>query len=232
MGDPCRFRVYLRSCDFCCTSLACMATAKTYFCQGGSCCALRSSIAVSSTLLAHVDRDSSVTVNTKQRIIVLTGFRMRSFNSPAFAIDPTLAEADYIAWTQWELTYSVLASVFPSAQRSFLDLATYYNNGNYTECRTAKDRSVPAGESIRMNTLNARGTCAGSTPNGDGFDADDDDDDSSQKMIIMKSQTYEVMTHDAASATEPAARGMVIQDRQEMVGRARGPIENRAATSS
>jgi hypothetical protein len=184
------------------------------------------------TSSAQVDRDSSVTVDTKQRIIVLTGFRMRSFNSPAFAIDPTLAEAEYIAWTQWELTYSVLASVFPSAQRSFLDLATYYNNGNYTECRTAKDRSVPAGESIRMNTLNARGTSAGSTPNGDGFDADDDDDDSSQKMIIMKSQTYEVMTHDAASATEPAARGMVIQDRQEMVGRARGPTENRAATSS
>ena len=181
---------------------------------------------------ARADRALSFTVDMKQRIIVLTGFRMRSFNSPAFAIDPTLAEAEYFAWTQWELTYSVLASVFPSAQRSFLDLATYYNDGNYTEYRTAKDQSVHAGESIQMNTLKTRGTSAASTPIGDGFDADDDDDDSSQKMIIMKSQTYEVVTHDAASATEPVARGMVIQDRQEMVGRARGPIENRTTASS
>jgi hypothetical protein len=161
-----------------------------------------------------IDPNSSFTVDTKHRIVVLTGFRMRSFNSPAFAIDPTLAEAEYIAWTQWELTYAVLASVFPSAQRSFLDLATYYNNGNYTECRTAKEQGAPASESIQMSALSAERTSARSTPSGAGPAAYNDDDDSSQRMIIMKSQTYEVTTQDAASAMEPVARGMVIQDRQ------------------
>jgi hypothetical protein len=155
--------------------------------------------------------NSDITIDKKQRIVVLTGFRMRSFNSLAFASDPTLAEAEYIAWTQWELTYSVLASTFPPAQRSFLDLVTYYNsNGNYTERKPASDHDFPASESIRMSTLNARGTSAGSTPNGAGSEFDDFDDDSSQKMIIMKSQTYEVITHDATSTMEPVARGIVM----------------------
>jgi hypothetical protein len=182
----------------------------------------------------HVDRNSNITADTKQRTVVLTGLRIRSFNSEAFAIDPTLAEAEYIAWTQWELTYAVLASTFPSAQRSFLDLVTYYNNnGDYT--KPSKRQSVPASKSIQLNTLNANGTSAGSTPNGSGPDADDDDDDdddSSQRMIIMKSQTYEVVTHDAASAMEPVARGMAIHDRQEMVDRDWGPIESKTTTSS
>jgi hypothetical protein len=135
---------------------------------------------------------------------------MRSFDSSAFAIDPTLAEAEYVAWTQWELTYAVLASTFPPAQRSFLDLVTYYNsNGIYTERKSTKDRSFPMSEDIRMSTLNARGNSAGSTPNGADSDAYNDDDDSSQRMIIMKSQTYEVVTLDAAPGMEPFARGMV-----------------------
>jgi hypothetical protein len=162
-------------------------------------------------LSAHVDWNWNNTADTKQRTVVLTGIRMRSFNSSAFAIDPTLAEAEYIAWTQWELTYAVLASTFPPAQRSFLDLVTYYNsNGIYTEREPAKDRSLLASKSIHMSTLNPRGTRAGSMPNGAGSDADNDDDDSSQRMIIMESQTYEVVTHDAASGMEPFTRGTVI----------------------
>jgi hypothetical protein len=177
--------------------------------------------------------NSDITIDKKQSIVVLTRFRMRSFNSSAFANDPTLAEAEYIAWTQWELTYSVLASTFPPAQRSFLDLVTYYNsNGNYTERKPAKDRGFLASESIQMSTMNAKGTSAGSTPNGAESEADDFDDDSSQRMIIMKSQTYEVVTHDAASAMEPVARGMAIHDRQEMVDRDWGPIESKTTTSS
>jgi hypothetical protein len=53
-----------------------------------------------------------------------------------------------------------------------------------------------------------------------------------KKMTTMKSQTYEAVPHDVASAMEPVTRGMVIQDRQELVGRARGPVEDRTSTSS
>ena len=233
MGNPYRLRIYFRSCNLLRAPLACMAIAETHFCQSGSCRAVCSSIAVSLTLFCPIRWNSDIIVDKKQRIIVLTGFRMRSFNSSAFANNPTLAEAEYIAWTQWELTYAVLASTFPPAQRSFLDLVTYYNsNGNYTEHNPDKDRNFPASESIRMSMLNARGTSAGSTPNGAGFDADDFDDDSSQKIIIMKSQTYEVVTRDAASAIEPVSRGMAIHDRQEMVGRERAPIESKTTTLS
>ena len=157
------------------------------------------------TFLAHANRYLKGTVDTKQSVVVLTGLRLRSFDSPAFAIDRTLAEAEYIALTQWELTYSVLASTFPSAQRSFLDLVTYYNIGNYA--KPSRDQDVFAGESIQMSTLNAKGASARSTPNRAGSDADDHNDDSSRRMIIMRSQTYEVVMHDAASATEMVTSG-------------------------
>jgi hypothetical protein len=53
-----------------------------------------------------------------------------------------------------------------------------------------------------------------------------------KKTTTMKSQTYEAVPHDVASAMEPVTRGMVIQDRQELVGRARGPVEDGTTASS
>jgi hypothetical protein len=72
---------------------------------------------------------------------------------PAVVIDPTLAEAEQVAWAQWVLTDFVPASTLPPAQRSFLDLATYYNDANYIP---PKREIVPVGESFRMDIMRCR----------------------------------------------------------------------------
>ncbi|KAM0722081.1 hypothetical protein Q7P37_003007 [Cladosporium fusiforme] len=147
-------------------------------------------------------------------ITFLTGMRLRSFDKSGFVTDSTLAEAEYVAWTQWELTYSVLAATFPSAQRSFLDLATFYSNGYRTENGSSKNQSALAGESFEMRTLSGGRYATAPVPHEEGsaIGEEEDGDDSSQRMIITKQTTYEVSVDPMAAATGSRVNGRLVSD--------------------
>lgn len=150
----------------------------------------------------------------------LTGMRLRSFNQSAFVIDASLAEAEYIAWTQWELTYSVLASTFPSTQRSFLDLGTFYNNAYHMKNETSKSRSLPASESFKMTPLSSKATANDPRSKHERVRVHDDGrdygDDSSQRMMITKETTFEVsVDDDTPPINSPVNRGFDFDNRLE-----------------
>lgn len=130
-------------------------------------------------------------IHAIRRVMCLTGMRLRSFDSSEFAADASLAGAEYIAWTQWKLTYSILASTLPSIQRSLLDLAPFYNNGYHMENEASKNRALPASESFIMEALSSK------APATDHDDERDDCDDSSERMIITKETTYRASVDDA-----------------------------------
>lgn len=129
-----------------------------------------------------------------RRIIVLTGLRMQSFDSQGFATKPTLAEAEYVAWTQWELTFSVLATIFPSTRKSFLNLVTYYNSGHYAQKTASTMPYGPADESIPMKTFTDRGASSGSILQQIG--EDEEDDHGSETLIIQRRRSFAVTIDD------------------------------------
>ncbi|KAK5125219.1 hypothetical protein LTR85_000895 [Meristemomyces frigidus] len=63
-------------------------------------------------------------------IIIITGFRLGSFNQTAFTTDFTLGEASYIAWTQTELNYSIISATIPIARQFVSSLGTHYGGGH------------------------------------------------------------------------------------------------------
>jgi hypothetical protein len=140
-----------------------------------------------------------------RRIIILTGLRVSSFDSSAFETNPTLGEARYIALTQCELTYSLLASTFPSTRRFVVDLVTYYNNGHFVEGDQSRSRSGPMSESIQMRTLKSKATGADRQPGGTGSEYDDDN--SSQIMITNKKVSFDVAIDSAPAQVDMAACG-------------------------
>jgi hypothetical protein len=126
-------------------------------------------------------------------VVLLTALRISSFDSSAFEANPTLGEAKFVALTQVELTYSLLASTFPSTRRFIVDLVTYYNNGHFEEGNHFNTRSDLMSESIPMETMKGTDRRPG------GEESVDDDDNSSQTMIISKKVSFDV-TFDRASA--------------------------------
>lgn len=211
MGGPRRLRMRHRSWSFRRATMACVGLAKTDRGQGRGRCAICSSLVV--RLRQSDIRDMSIgkifclPISATRRIMCLTGMRLRSFDQSGFVTDASLAEAEYFAWTQWELTYSVLASTFPSTQRSFLDLVTFYNNGYHTEKETSRSRTLPAGESFKMTVLSSKATASDPRSNDERIlvrdDEEDHDDASSQEMIITKKFTYEVLVENAIPPTNP-----------------------------
>jgi hypothetical protein len=134
--------------------------------------------------------------NNIDRIVVLTGFRIWSFDSSAFKTNPTLGGATYIVFTQAELTYSLLASTFPSTRRFVVDLVTYYNNGQFVGKDHYRGRDDPMGKDIQMMTLESKATMADHQPGG--TNSGNDGDDSSQTGIIKKTVSYDVVSERAS----------------------------------
>ena len=64
-------------------------------------------------------------------MVIFTGTRLRSFSQRDFKTDPTLHEATYIALTQAELSFSIVAATIPVARTLVTDLVTYYNAAGF-----------------------------------------------------------------------------------------------------
>ncbi|KAK4541843.1 hypothetical protein LTR36_007375 [Oleoguttula mirabilis] len=127
-------------------------------------------------------------------ILILTGLRLGSFDQAGFATDPGLHEAKYIAFTQAELSYSMIAATFPTARRMMLNLTTFYNGGHFGETVVSQNQSHSGSRAdvFAMKSMRKGNTDVGRSRTGqDGGDMDDNDNDS-QELIIRKDVVIEV----------------------------------------
>lgn len=66
-------------------------------------------------------------------MIVITAFRLKSFDSDGLSEDPTLRESQFITWTSAELHYSVVAATIPILRPFMSNLSTNYGAGQGPE---------------------------------------------------------------------------------------------------
>ncbi|KAK3066516.1 hypothetical protein LTR53_017104 [Teratosphaeriaceae sp. CCFEE 6253] len=62
-------------------------------------------------------------------MIVIIGLRLASFDEAGFAADPTLFQAQFIAWTSTELNYSLVSATIPIIRPFVNNLSTNYGGG-------------------------------------------------------------------------------------------------------
>lgn len=127
-------------------------------------------------------------------MLILTGLRLASFDQAAFTTDPTLREAKYIAYTQAELSYSVIAATFPTARRMMLNLTTFYNGGRFGDTTVSQSlsNSGSRGDVYAMKSLRKRNSELGKSKTGHDASNEGDDDNDSQELIIRKDVLIEV----------------------------------------
>ena len=63
-------------------------------------------------------------------MIAAIGLRLGIYNSTSQSTNPTLYEAQFIAWTQTEMNYSVISATIPTLRPLVNNLATYYGGGH------------------------------------------------------------------------------------------------------
>ncbi|KAK5118769.1 hypothetical protein LTR85_007975 [Meristemomyces frigidus] len=130
-------------------------------------------------------------------ILILTGLRLASFNQAALLTDFSLREAKYIAFTQAELSYSVISATFPTARRMMLNLTTFYNGGRFGETTASQSlsHSGSRGDAYALKSLRKRNSEVGRSRTGTqrgGSGNEDDNDNDSQELIIRKDVVIEV----------------------------------------
>ncbi|KAK3703659.1 hypothetical protein LTR37_014355 [Vermiconidia calcicola] len=136
-------------------------------------------------------------------ILIFTGFRLSSFNQSKFASNPTLYEAQYICWTQAELSYSIMAATIPTARKLVLNFITYYNGGGFGNTvansqsgtrdpsQSYQMKSFKKGSSAQPHSMLGSGhyrATAKAQDRADGIMRDSD----SQEMIIKKEVTVDL----------------------------------------
>jgi hypothetical protein len=99
----------------------------------------------------------------------------------------------YICWTQTEMSYAVIATTIPTAQRLMMDLMTYYHGGGFNNTTTQSGTGTRAGEAYRMRTLGGKArqrteVTGKASPEERNTDGDDD----SQELIIRKNVDVDV----------------------------------------
>lgn len=62
-------------------------------------------------------------------MIVIIGFRLKSFETDGLPEDPTLRESQFITWTSAELHYSLVAATIPILRPFMSNLSTNYGAG-------------------------------------------------------------------------------------------------------
>ena len=61
-----------------------------------------------------------------QSLVIVIGYRLSTFDNAGLTTNPTLLQAKYIAWTQTELDYSIIAATIPILRPFVKTLATNY----------------------------------------------------------------------------------------------------------
>lgn len=62
-------------------------------------------------------------------MVIVTVFRLESFDKAGFTVDATLREASYICWTQTELNYSIISATIIIGRQFVGVLVTNYGSG-------------------------------------------------------------------------------------------------------
>lgn len=75
-----------------------------------------------------VKNQSNTSSNVGDSLIITIAFRLANFNSGGFTTNPTLLQAKFLAWTQTELSYSIMAATIPSLRSFIKSLATNYGS--------------------------------------------------------------------------------------------------------
>lgn len=92
-------------------------------------------------------------------MIIAIAFRLKTFSSSGFTVNPTLLQGEFIVWTQTELDYSLISATIPCLRPFVTNLATHY--GGFGRSQNADgsygtnhgSRNVNTNQSYQMNTL-------------------------------------------------------------------------------
>lgn len=86
-------------------------------------------------------------------MIVAIAFRLQTFDEAGWTTDPILLEASFIAWTQSELSYSLVSATIPSFQNLLKNLNTQF--GGLGPDQSAYGYGSGSGSRADKNTNNS-----------------------------------------------------------------------------
>lgn len=86
-------------------------------------------------------------------MIVTIAFRLETFDNAGWTSNPTLLEAPFIAWTQSELSYSIISATIPSFQNFLKNLNTQF--GGLGPEESAYGYGSGSGSRAHKNTNNS-----------------------------------------------------------------------------
>lgn len=89
-------------------------------------------------------------------MLIVTVFRLESFDKAGFTVDATQREVSYICWTQTELNYSIISATIIIGRQFVGVLVTSYSSGHGLSGSYTRSGGATHGASFQMSTLNSR----------------------------------------------------------------------------